>query len=221
MRVIKKANHPPHLKQKRKGQYSGAPLGSYCVDMRMLGIRFFVVYLEVLTIAKLDHQLNEEIRDKELRVIGPDGAQLGIMSAAQANALAEEQEMDLVKISPNAVPPVCKIMDYSKFCFDQKKREKEAKKNQKVVEIKEIRMSPSIDTNDLNTKVKNAQKFLKDGNRVKVSVRFRGREMAHTNLGEKLLMDFAQACSELANMEKNPKLEGRFMAMFLAPKNSK
>ncbi len=191
------------------------------MDMRMLGIRFFVVYLEVLTIAKLDHQLNEEIRDKELRVIGPDGAQLGIMSAAQANALAEEQEMDLVKISPNAVPPVCKIMDYSKFCFDQKKREKEAKKNQKVVEIKEIRMSPSIDTNDLNTKVKNAQKFLKDGNRVKVSVRFRGREMAHTNLGEKLLMDFAQACSELATMEKNPKLEGRFMAMFLAPKNSK
>lgn len=191
------------------------------MDMRMLGIRFFVVYLEVLTIAKLDHQLNEEIRDKELRVIGPDGAQLGIMSAAQANALAEEQEMDLVKISPNAVPPVCKIMDYSKFCFDQKKREKEARKNQKVVEIKEIRMSPSIDTNDLNTKVKNAQKFLKDGNRVKVSVRFRGREMAHTNLGEKLLMDFAQACSELANMEKNPKLEGRFMAMFLAPKNSK
>ncbi len=191
------------------------------MGMRMLGIRFFVVYLEVLTIAKLDHQLNDEIRDKELRVIGPDGAQLGIMSAAQANALAEEQEMDLVKISPNAVPPVCKIMDYSKFCFDQKKREKEAKKNQKVVEIKEIRMSPSIDTNDLNTKVKNAQKFLKDGNRVKVSVRFRGREMAHTNLGEKLLMDFAQACSELANMEKNPKLEGRFMAMFLAPKNSK
>ena len=191
------------------------------MDMRMLGIRFFVVYLEVLTIAKLDHQLNEEIRDKELRVIGPDGAQLGIMSAAQANALAEEQEMDLVKISPNAVPPVCKIMDYSKFCFDQKKREKEAKKNQKVVEIKEIRMSPSIDTNDLNTKVKNAQKFLKDGNRVKVSVRFRGLEMAHTNLGEKLLMDFAQACSELATMEKNPKLEGRLMAMFLAPKNSK
>ena len=191
------------------------------MGMRMLGIRFFVVYLEVLTIAKLDHQLNEEIRDKELRVIGPDGAQLGIMSAAQANALAEEQEMDLVKISPNAVPPACKIMDYSKFCFDQKKREKEARKNQKVVEIKEIRMSPSIDTNDLNTKVKNAQKFLKDGNRVKVSVRFRGREMAHTNLGEKLLMDFAQACSELANMEKNPKLEGRFMAMFLAPKNSK
>jgi len=175
----------------------------------------------VLTIAKLDHQLNDEIRDKEIRLIGADGAQLGIVSAAQANQMADEQGLDLVKISPNAVPPVCKIMDYSKFCFDQKKREKEAKKNQKVVEIKEIRMSPSIDTNDFNTKVKNAQKFLKEGNRVKVSVRFRGREMAHTNLGEKLLMDFNEACAEVATMEKNPKLEGRFMAMFLTPKNSK
>jgi translation initiation factor IF-3 len=175
----------------------------------------------VLIIAKLDHQLNEEIRDKEVRVIGSDGAQLGIMSAAAANAMAEEQELDLVKISPNAVPPVCKIMDYSKFCFDQKKREKEAKKNQRVVEIKEIRMSPSIDTNDLNTKIKAAQKFLTDGNRVKVSIRFRGREMAHTNIGEKILLDFADACSEIASMEKNPKLEGRFMAMFLTPKNSK
>ena len=181
----------------------------------------WVILLEVLTIAKLDHQLNEEIRDKEIRLIGADGAQLGIMSAAQANEMAEEQGLDLVKISPNAVPPVCKIMDYSKFCFDQKKREKEARKNQKVVEIKEIRMSPSIDTNDFNTKVKNAQKFLKEGNRVKVSVRFRGREMAHTNIGEKLLMDFADACAEIAAMEKNPKLEGRFMAMFLTPKNSK
>ena len=177
--------------------------------------------MEVLTIAKLDHQLNEEIRDKEIRLIGADGAQLGIVSAAQANEMAEEQGMDLVKISPNAVPPVCKIMDYSKFCFDQKKREKEAKKNQRVVEIKEIRMSPSIDTNDLNTKVKAATKFLNDGNRVKVSVRFRGREMAHTNIGEKLLMDFAEACAEIASMEKNPKLEGRFMSMFLSPKNSK
>ena len=182
---------------------------------------FCFVYLEVLTIAKLDHQLNEEIRDKEIRLIGADGAQLGIVSAAQANAMAEEQGMDLVKISPNATPPVSKIMDYSKFCFDQKKREKEAKKNQRVVEIKEIRMSPSIDTNDLNTKVKAAQKFLGDGNRVKVSVRFRGREMAHTNIGEKLLMDFAEACAEIASMEKNPKLEGRFMSMFLSPKNSK
>ena len=181
----------------------------------------FLFLLEVLTISKLDHQLNEEIQDKEVRLIGEDGSQLGIFSAQQANEMAEEQGLDLVKISPNAVPPVCKIMDYSKFCFDQKKREKEAKKNQKVVEIKEIRMSPSIDTNDFNTKAKNAQKFLKEGNRVKVSVRFRGREMAHTNIGDKLLMDFAEACAEVSTMEKNPKLDGRFMAMFLAPKNSK
>ena len=190
--------------------------------MRMLWHPLFCcLFLEVLTIAKLDHQLNEEIRDKEVRLIGADGAQLGIVSSAEANAMAEEQGMDLVKISPNAVPPVCKIMDYSKFCCDQKKREKEAKKNQRVVEIKEIRMSPSIETNDFNTKVKAAQKFLSDGNRVKVSVRFRGREMAHTNLGEKLLLDFAASCAEIATMEKNPKLEGRFMAIFLAPKNSK
>ncbi len=187
----------------------------------MLWHPLFYCLMEVLTIAKLDHQLNEEIQDKEIRLIGDDGAQLGIMSAERANELAEEQGLDLVKISPNATPPVCKIMDYSKFCYDQKKREKDAKKNQKVVEIKEIRMSPSIDTNDLNTKIKAAQKFLGDGNRVKVSVRFRGREMAHTNIGEKLLMDFAEACSEIAAMEKNPKLEGRFLAMFLAPKNSK
>ena len=191
------------------------------MNVRMLWHPLFLLIMEVLTIAKLDHQLNEEIRDKELRVIGDDGTQLGIMSAEQANALAEEQGLDLVKISPNAAPPVCKIMDYSKFCLDQKKREKEAKKNQKVVEIKEIRMSPSIDTNDFNTKVKAAQKFLADGNRVKVSVRFRGREMAHTDLGEKLLVAFGEACAEIAAMEKNPKLEGRFMAMFLTPKNSK
>ena len=177
--------------------------------------------MEVLTIAKFDHQLNEEIQDKEIRLIGADGAQLGIVSADEANAMAEEQGLDLVKISPNAVPPVCKIMDYSKFCYDQKKREKDAKKNQHVVEIKEIRMSPSIDTNDLNTKIKAAIKFLMDGNRVKVSVRFRGREMAHTDIGERLLMQFAEACSEVATMEKNPKLEGRFMAIFLAPKSSK
>ena len=181
----------------------------------------FLFILEVLTIGKLEHQLNEEIRDKEIRLIGEDGAQLGIMSAEAANQMAEEQGLDLVKISPNAVPPVCKIMDYSKFCFDQKKREKEAKKNQRVVEVKEIRMSPSIDTKDLNTKIKNAMKFLKEGNRVKVSVRFRGREMAHTNIGEKLLMDFSDACAEVASMEKNPKLEGRFMAMFLTPKTGK
>ncbi len=172
----------------------------------------------MFSIAKLTHQLNEDIQDKEIRLIGADGTQLGIMSAAAALALAEEQELDLVKISPTAKPPVCKIMDYGKFRFDQMKKEKEAKKNQHVVELKEIRMSPGIDINDLNTKMRNAIKFLKEGNRVKVSVRFRGREMAHTNIGEDLLVQFAEGCKEVANLEKNPKLEGRFMYMFLSPK---
>ena len=176
------------------------------------------LYLEVLTISKLDHQLNEEIRDKEIRVIGHDGAQLGIMPPADALRLAEEHEMDLVKISPNATPPVCKIMDYGKFRFEQTKKEKEARKNQHVVEIKEVRMSPGIDVNDFNTKLKNAQKFLKDGNRVKVTVRFRGREMAHTNIGEQLLQKFGAECAEVAAVEKNPKLDGRHMSMFLSPK---
>ena len=175
----------------------------------------------MLTISKLDHQLNEEIRDKEVRVIGDDGAQLGIMSSADALRMAEEREMDLVKISPNATPPVCKIMDYGKFRFEQTKKEKEARKNQRVVEVKEVRMSPGIDTNDFNVKLKNAQKFLKEGNRVKVTVRFRGREMAHTNIGEQLLKKFGEDCAEVATVEKNPKLDGRHMSMFLSPKNAK
>ena len=178
------------------------------------------MFLEVLTIAKLDHQLNEEIRDKEVRVIGPDGTMLGIMSAAEALKQAEEQDYDLVKISPNAVPPVCKIMDYGKFRFEQMKKEKEARKNQHVVEIKEIRMSPGIGENDLNTKLKSALKFLADGDRVKVSIRFRGREMAHTHLGEVILRDFAAKCEEVANLDKAPKLEGRNMSMFLSPKSA-
>ena len=173
------------------------------------------------TIAKLDHQLNTDIRDKEVRLIGSDGAMLGIMSSEQALALAEEQDLDLVKISPNADPPVCKIMDYGKFRFDQLKKEKEARKNQRVVEIKEIRMSPGIDTNDFNVKLRNALKFLREGNRVKVTVRFRGREMAHTNIGEDLLRQFGQGCAEVANMEKNPKLDGRHMSIFLSPKKDK
>lgn len=219
----KKASHLPHLtlcKEVNSFRISGTIPGILCVCAGA-GHPHFYLLLEVLTIGKLDHQLNEEIRDKELRIIGPEGGQLGIMSAAEALRLAEEQDLDLVKISPNATPPVCKIMDYRKFCFDQKKKEKEARKNQRVVEIKEIRMSPGIDTNDFNTKMKNAQKFLKEGNRVKVTVRFRGREMAHTNIGEKLLLDFGAGCAELANVEKNPKLDGRFMAMYLSPKNAK
>ncbi len=146
---------------------------------------------------------------------------LGIVTSEAALKMAEEQELDLVKISPNAVPPVCKIMDYGKFRFDQLKREKEAKKNQRVVEIKEIRMSPGIDTNDFNTKMRNALKFLKEGNRVKVTVRFRGREMAHTDIGEQLLIRFGEGCAEAANMEKKPKLDGRNMSIFLSPKSAK
>ncbi len=146
---------------------------------------------------------------------------LGIVTSEAALKMAEEQELDLVKISPNAVPPVCKIMDYGKFRFDQLKREKEAKKNQRVVEIKEIRMSPGIDTNDFNTKMRSAMKFLKDGNRVKVTVRFRGREMAHTDIGEQLLIRFGEGCAEVATLEKKPKLDGRHMSIFLSPKSAK
>lgn len=167
------------------------------------------------------HELNEEICDKEIRLIGSDGEQLGIMSSAEALKAAEQLDLDLVKISPQATPPVCKLMDYGKFRFEQGKREKEAKKNQHIVEIKEIRMSPGIDIGDFNTKLKNAQKFLDDGDRVKVSVRFRGREMAHTDLGRALLDRFAQQCSEDATLDKAPKLEGRNMSMFLSPKTGK
>ncbi len=135
--------------------------------------------------------------------------------------IADEREMDLVKIAPNSVPPVCRIMDYGKFRFEQSKREKEAKKNQHVMEVKEIRMSPSIGINDFNVKLRNGQKFLKDGDRLKVTVRFRGREMAHTNIGEALLQRFAEACADIATVDKNPKLEGRHMAMFLSPKSGK
>jgi len=173
---------------------------------------------EVFPIANAVHQINEEILDKEVRLIGDQGEQLGIMSVDEALRIATERELDLVKIAPGSNPPVCKIMDYGKFRFEQTKKEKEAKKNQRVIEIKEIRMSPGIDTNDFNTKLKNAQKFLNDGDRVKVSVRFRGREMAHTEIGAVLLKDFAAQCAEIANMDKAPKLEGRNMSMFLSPK---
>ena len=185
------------------------------------GIHFLCSYFRIggaSIIAHTAHQINEEIHDKEVRLISAQGEQLGIMPLAEAMAKAGDADLDLVKISPNAVPPVCKLMDYGKYRFEQTKRDKEAKKNQRIVEIKEVRMSPGIDVNDFNVKVKNAMKFLKDGNRVKVTVRFRGREMAHTNIGEQLLVKFGQDCAELANVEKNPKLDGRHMSMFLSPK---
>ena len=183
--------------------------------------RFLFFDWRCFVISNVTHQLNEEIRDKEIRLIGDTGEQLGIMSADEALRIAEERGLDLVKISPQAQPPVCKLMNYGKFKFEQSKREKEAKKNQHVVEIKEIRMSPGIDVGDFNTKLKNAQKFLADGNRVKVSVRFRGREMAHTEIGRDLLTKFAEQCAEVATMEKAAKMEGRSMTMFLSPKSGK
>ena len=165
------------------------------------------------------HELNEDIHDKEIRLIGSDGEQMGIVSSEEALKIADAQGLDLVKISPQANPPVCKLMNYGKFRFEQSKREKEARKNQRVVEVKEIRMSPGIDIGDF--KLKNAQKFIADGNRVKVSVRFRGREMAHTDIGRALLDKFAEQCAETASLDKGAKLEGRMMSIFLSPKTGK
>lgn len=193
----------------------------FCCDVGAMPAARILFCLEVLPIANTGHQTNEEIRDKEVRLISESGEQLGIMSSQEALRLAEERSLDLVKISPNAVPPVCKLMDYGKFKFEQSKREKEAKKNQHVVEVKEVRMSPGIDIGDFNTKLRNAQKFLGEGNRVKVTVRFRGREMAHTDIGRKLLLDFAEQCAELAVLDKEPKLEGRHMSIFLSARSAK
>ena len=169
---------------------------------------------------KKELEINEEIRDKEVRVIGADGSQMGIMSAEQALKLAEEANMDLVKIAPTAVPPVCRVMDYGKYRFEQQKKEKENKKNQKVVETKEVRLSINIDTNDFNTKVNQANKFLKNGDKVKVSIRFRGREMAHSKLGLDVMQRFGEAIVG-GTIEKPAKLEGRNMLMFIAPAHNK
>ena len=164
---------------------------------------------------------NEEIKFKEVRVINSDGSQLGVLPIEKAIEAAYAQDLDLVNISPNAQPPVCKIMDYGKYRFEQTKREKEAKKNQHVVEIKEIRLSLGIDTHDFETKVNHARRFLTSGNKVKVSIRFRGREMAHTENGLVTMKQFADACGEFCVVEKAAKLEGRSMMMFLAPKSKK
>ncbi|MBO5094531.1 MAG: translation initiation factor IF-3 [Lachnospiraceae bacterium] len=162
--------------------------------------------------------INEQIRDREVRVIGEDGEQLGIMSSREAMKLAEEAGLDLVKIAPTAKPPVCKIVDYGKFKYEQTRKEKEAKKKQKIIDVKEIRLSPNIDTNDLNTKVNAARKFLTKGDKVKVTLRFRGREMAHMASSKHILDDVAQQLSDIAVVEKAPKVEGRSMTMFLTEK---
>ena len=162
--------------------------------------------------------INEQIRDREVRLVGAEGEQLGIMSSREAYQKAVEAGLDLVKIAPKAQPPVCKIIDYGKFKYEQTRKEKEARKKQKTVEVKEVRMSPNIDQNDFNTKVNAARKFLSKGDKVKVSIRFRGREMAHTQASKPMLDEFAAKLADIANVEKPPKMEGRFMTMFLTEK---
>ncbi len=177
---------------------------------------YFIVYWEGKKISDL--MVNEQIRDREVRVIGENGEQLGIMPSREAMRLAEEAGLDLVKIAPTAKPPVCKIVDYGKFRYEQTRKEKEAKKKQRIIDVKEIRLSPNIDKNDLNTKVNAARKFLTKGDKVKMTLRFRGREMAHMANSKHILDDVAQQLSDIAVVEKAPKLEGRSMTMFLTEK---
>ncbi|SEG06996.1 bacterial translation initiation factor 3 (bIF-3) [Eubacterium ruminantium] len=167
----------------------------------------------------IEYLINEQIRDKEVRVIGAEGNQLGVMSIKDALNAAEEAELDLVRVSPSAKPPVCKIVDYSKFRYEMMRKEKEQKKKQKIVEIKEVRISPNIDENDLNTKINMARKFLTKGDRVKVTLRFRGRELAYVNQSKKVLDDFAEKLSDISTVDKAAKFEGRSMTMFLAAKH--
>ncbi len=174
-------------------------------------------FIERYKTIKKEHQINAEIRDKEVRLIGETGEQLGIVSSREALRIAEESGLDLVKISPNANPPVCKVMNYGKFLFEQNKKAKEAKKNQKVVEIKEVWLSMTIDVGDLNVKAKQAQKFLSAGNKVKVSIRMRGRQMAHSELGLDVMKRFFEIVKDYGTMEKNPLTEGRNIWMMLAP----
>ena len=181
-----------------------------------LTICFFILLGRYTAISEL--MINEQIRDKEVRVISATGEQLGIMSSRDAYKMAQEANLDLVKIAPTAKPPVCKIIDYGKYRYEVARKEKEAKKKQKVVEIKEVRLSPNIDENDLNTKASAARKFITKGNRVKVTLRFRGREMAHVQSSKVILDEFASRLSDIATVEKAPKMEGRSMSMFLTEK---
>ena len=178
-------------------------------------------YRRCFTISKKDLHINEDIREKEVRVIDADGSQLGIMPTRQALQIAAEKGLDLVDIAPQATPNVCRIMDYGKYRYEQAKREKEARKNQKTVDIKEVRMSMNIDTHDFQVKVNQAARFLQGGDKVKVSVRFRGREMAHTDLGRELLDRFKESVAEFGVIDKPAKMEGRSMAMFISPKPAK
>ena len=179
---------------------------------------FYIQYLFWRCTVISELMINEQIRDKEIRLIGENGEQLGIMSARDAMKMAKEAELDLVKIAPAAKPPVCKIIDYGKYRYEQARKEKEAKKKQKTIEVKEVRLSPNIDVNDLNTKVGAARKFIEKGNKVKVTLRFRGREMAHMQSSKHILDDFAEQLKDVASVDKPPKIEGRNMTMFLTEK---
>jgi len=173
--------------------------------------------LEVSAISTKELQINEEIRAKEVRIVGEDGEQLGVMATTKALELAYEKDLDLVLMAPNAEPPVCRIMDYGKYRFERDKKEKEAKKKQTTVEVKEIQLSCRIDTHDFETKVKHAHRFIGDGNKVRVVVKFRGREMSHLDLGREMLEKFEQACADVGQVDKRPALEGRFMSMIINP----
>ena len=162
--------------------------------------------------------INEEIRDREVRVVDQNGEQLGVMSSRDALALAEERQLDLVKIAPQARPPVCKLMDYGKYRFEQSKKEREVRKNQKVITVKEVRLSATIEDHDIDVKFKNAVKFLKDGNKVKVTIRFRGRQITHSEIGRQVMTEFAERIKEYGTVDKAPQIEGRNMSMFISPR---
>jgi len=191
------------------------------ISAQFLFINLFSQLRRYKAIAAQNHLINEEIKAAEVRVVGADGSQLGIMETSKALTIAEEAGLDLVLIAPQAAPPVCRVMDYGKYKFDQQKREKEAHKNQKTVEVKEIRLSLNIDVHDFDTKVGQAKKFLSSGNKLKVSIRFRGREMAHTNRGIDVMNRFQEAVGDEATVDKQPKLEGRSMQMFMSPVTGK
>ena len=206
----------------RAGTACCVTLNVYCMSAESSALIFVLFYSRrCLKISKQELQINEDIRDKEILVIDADGTKLGTMSAKDAQKLAFDQDLDLVKIAPQATPPVCRIMDYGKYCFEQAKREKEARKNQKVVSIKEIRMFSTIDTHDFETKVNQAVKFLQGGDKLKVSVRFRKRAIAHPELGSELLDRFKEALSDAGTVDKPAKMEGRSIVMFVSPKTNK
>ena len=179
-------------------------------------IKKYIIIWRCTTISEL--MINERIRDREVRLVSESGEQLGIMSSREALKLAREADLDLVKIAPNAKPPVCKIIDYGKYRYELARKEKEAKKKQKTMEVKEVRLSPNIDTHDLNTKANQARKFITKGDKVKVTLRFRGREMAHVNYSKQILDSFYERLEDIAVVDKNPKMEGRSMVMFLSQK---